>query len=143
MSNNVETKPTITFDEFRAWLTGLIRGMDGKLPGVEEWKQIKQMMDKVQPEVREVQNPAPSPTHPLPMPVPSEPYWPKDRWPYQIWCGDSTSRYGNNTGDLTNITHTHTNGDPVTNTEGQAGKPCGVGEQLNLAIDQMVQNNSD
>lgn len=48
---NTENKEEISFNEFKAWLTGLIRGKRGQLPDVEDWKQIKVMMDKVAPEV--------------------------------------------------------------------------------------------
>ena len=42
-----ENKDKITFNEFQAWLTGLIRGKGGSLPDVDDWKAIKSMMDKV------------------------------------------------------------------------------------------------
>ncbi len=47
---STEVKEEITFNEFKAWLTGLIRGKRGQLPDLEDWKQIKVMVDKVEPE---------------------------------------------------------------------------------------------
>lgn len=41
-------KETITFGEFRSWLTGLILGKRGALPDLDDWKEIKKMMDKVE-----------------------------------------------------------------------------------------------
>lgn len=42
-----ENKDEITLNEFKAWLVGLIRGKNGKLPDLEDWKLIKEMLDKV------------------------------------------------------------------------------------------------
>lgn len=42
-----EDKENISFIEFKAWLTGLIRGKNGEIPNLDDWKQIKLMMDKV------------------------------------------------------------------------------------------------
>jgi len=42
-----ESKPTITFDEFKAWLSGLVVGKGGAVPDINDWKKIKKMMDKV------------------------------------------------------------------------------------------------
>lgn len=50
MSNITEQKEEITFNEFAAWLNGLIRGKGGALPDLDDWKQIKKMIEKVQPE---------------------------------------------------------------------------------------------
>ena len=49
---NVETQETITFVEFRSWLAGLIRGKKGALPDLDDWRVIKEMIDKVTPEER-------------------------------------------------------------------------------------------
>lgn len=64
----IENKETISFDEFRAWMTGLIVGKRGALPDLDDWKMIKKMMDKVVPE-KEI----------ITLPATSEP---KDRFPY-------------------------------------------------------------
>lgn len=46
----VENKNSITLNEFKAWLVGLIRGKNGDLPNLEDWKEIKTMLDKVKAE---------------------------------------------------------------------------------------------
>jgi len=46
-------KEEITFKEFTSWLTGLIRGKNGELPDLDDWKEIKSMLDKVKPDVIE------------------------------------------------------------------------------------------
>lgn len=43
----MENKESITVSEFKAWLSGLIRGKNGQLPNIEDWKVIKTMLDKV------------------------------------------------------------------------------------------------
>ena len=43
----IERRNTITFGEFKCWLRGLIEGKRGVIPDIEDWKRIKQMMDKV------------------------------------------------------------------------------------------------
>ena len=53
---NVETKEQITITEFKAWLTGLIRGKQGSLPNLDDWREIKKMLDKVQEEPTTVPN---------------------------------------------------------------------------------------
>jgi len=47
---HLESKKTITFEEFKQWMTCLIVTTQGKLPGIEEWKLIKIMMDRVEQE---------------------------------------------------------------------------------------------
>ena len=44
----VEDKESISVSEFKAWLVGLIRGKSGQLPNIEDWKEIKKMLDKVE-----------------------------------------------------------------------------------------------
>lgn len=41
---------SITFEQFKTWLTQLIVEKKGQVPDVNDWKQIKQMMDKVAPD---------------------------------------------------------------------------------------------
>lgn len=62
--SNVETKEQISIVEFKAWLTGLIRGKGGALPDLDDWKEIKKMLDKVQDEsdVRKADSPSISPS---------------------------------------------------------------------------------
>jgi len=43
-------KKSITFQEFKQWVTGLIITKDGELPDYDDWVEIKAMMDKVAPE---------------------------------------------------------------------------------------------
>lgn len=96
-SNNVENKITITFDEFRAWLTGLIRGKNGTLPDLNDWKLIKMMMDKVVAEKEIITLPAPIPSYPHPDLEPYRPWQPWDTpgrpdWPLpQVWCKRDTT----------------------------------------------------
>jgi len=42
-----EHKEQITFIEFRTWLSGLIKQKHGALPDLDDWKQIKVMLDIV------------------------------------------------------------------------------------------------
>ncbi len=96
----IENKETITYDEFRAWMTGLIVGKRGALPDLEDWKMIKKMMDKVVPEKEVITIPS----------IPAEPIQPYNPAPYQpwypgpyvgdpvpnpnvIWCGGPNSAY--------------------------------------------------
>lgn len=45
-----ENQETITLNEFKAWLVGLIRGKNGALPDLDDWNVIKNMIDKIVPE---------------------------------------------------------------------------------------------
>lgn len=118
---------TIDFKEFRAWLTGLIVGKRGALPDLDDWKQIKIMIDKV--EERE-----PTPTlQPLqPAPMMRQPYWgpytdpQQPQWVpnnpiypdypshpgYGTWCGDTQTIkmggcYGDTAGTFADKTMTY------------------------------------
>lgn len=53
MNNNAELKETISFDEYKAWLIGLLRGKGNQLPDLNDWRAIKKMTDKVVPDVVE------------------------------------------------------------------------------------------
>lgn len=66
-------KDHITFDEFKAWLNGLIMGKNGTLPDTEDWKVIKQMMDKVVADKEYITEPYPYPIPMRPLP-PIRPY---------------------------------------------------------------------
>ncbi len=105
----IENQEEITFAEFKAWLAGLIRGKGGALPDLEDWKAIKETMDKVVPDT--VDGPTwpvfpfnPVPPHPdlVPQPYTPQPYitpqpyvWPNDHtgnppWqPFPVWCDDN------------------------------------------------------
>lgn len=82
---STEGKEEISFNEFKAWLTGLIRGKRGQLPDLEDWKHIKVMMDKVAPEVTFLPNPI-TPVEDLlnpwtlPRTVPYQPYVGTPMW---------------------------------------------------------------
>ncbi len=98
-------KETISFLEFRAWLTGLIVGKKGALPDLEDWKQIKEMLDKVVPDAITIQQPL----QPAPMPVdyptyPTQPMWVPNTDPYPFgngtWC-TSTSVSLSGTAEIT------------------------------------------
>lgn len=41
------SKEKITVAEFKAWLEGLVFGKRGALPDLEDWKMIKQMVDRI------------------------------------------------------------------------------------------------
>ncbi len=78
----IEIKKKITFDEFKVWMNGLIYGKSKCVLESYDLKLIKQMMERVAPEV-EIQNPLPAVAAPpvLP-PVPYiDPYVPS------ITCG--------------------------------------------------------
>ncbi len=108
---NTETKTEITFNEYRAWLTGLIRGKRGCVPDLEDWKQIKHMMDKVVPEVEVITLPAPIAPHenqranPPPFGQVASPWYSTPQWNdctgYVIF-GNQTP-YISNGGTCTNI----------------------------------------
>lgn len=76
-TKNIELQDEITVDEYKAWLTGLLRGKGSQLPDLNDWKMIKKMTDKIVPEVVEVPAPAwpqyPTPQYPT-TPEP-QPWW--------------------------------------------------------------------
>jgi len=80
MAKNVENKEEITFNEFRAWLTGVLRGKRGQLPDLNDWKQIKIMMDKVEEGVKRQDFPLPPTYQPSifidPPPTMNPPWYP-------------------------------------------------------------------
>jgi len=100
MAKSIENCDEISFNEFRAWMIGLIRGKRGELPDIEDWKQIKTMMDKV----KDGKGPMDFPQSPyrstiLGDPTPLQPE--EQPWynPYKIWC-NATSTAGINFGNL-------------------------------------------
>lgn len=100
----IENQKEVTLNEFKAWLVGLIRGKNGKLPDLEDWKLIKEMLDKVVPEqtivtIKEKEDPfGPWKTDPYKYYPPT---WVGDPPPSSvptIWCSDNTEPYS---GDYT------------------------------------------
>lgn len=96
--DEIEKRKTITFGEFKMWIQGLIVGKRGKLPDVNDWIRIKQMMDKVVPYEIEKIIPVPI-SQPCIPPVPDYP--PIVPMPtYQPWyttCGGpeyDSSKFG-------------------------------------------------
>ena len=83
----IENKEKITLGEFKAWLAGLILGKKGILPDLEDWKQIKIMLDKVEEEKEVVTIPSPAP-----YPAPTYPW--DTRGPVY---GPGTTRWSDNT----------------------------------------------
>jgi len=57
MNTNIERKTEITLDEYKAWLTGLLRGKGKALPNLADWNAINDMANKIVPIIVEVQNP--------------------------------------------------------------------------------------
>ncbi len=95
MAKSIENKDDITFNEFRAWMTGLIRGKRGALPDLEDWKQIKIMMDKVE-EGKKYQDfplqPTYDPYHP---PIFIDPPGDNTKYnPYNPWCITNSHNFG-------------------------------------------------
>lgn len=76
---------TITFNEFKQWLTGLIEGKKGGLPDFDDWELIKKKLDSVQPEVLNI--PYPQPTNPN----------------ENIWTGPYKTKPYENSGDTVRI----------------------------------------
>jgi hypothetical protein len=78
MNKENSGKQSITFKEFKAWINGLIVGKRGALPDLEDWKKIREMMDKVDGDETE-HTPSISPTIPYyvdpPPHLPKRPQW--------------------------------------------------------------------
>lgn len=107
METTTNIEETITIAEFKSWLAGLIQGKRGALPDMEDWKLIKQMLDKVKEN-----NPEYIPYYPNPFP--QYPSWTEPRWnplewtnPFdmnKIYCGYETHTYNTNTTTPLNLT---------------------------------------
>ena len=90
---------TITFQEFKAWLTGLIVGKRGVLPDLDDWKEIKKMLDKTVADKETVTIPQPYPVGDTPFitPQPAQPTWVPTTvpsttpYPFQTWCVSDSS----------------------------------------------------
>ena len=96
---------TITFNEFRLWLTGLIQGKKGALPDIDDWKEIKKQLDRVVPDKEVVITTVP--TTPDVTPQPSW-EWNPNTSPYYI--GDNTGTFIT---DGWNMTTTSTGGEQL------------------------------
>lgn len=98
-TKNIELKDEITVEEYKAWLTGLLRGKGSQLPDLNDWKVIKKMTDKIVPDVVEVPQPTwpQYPSEPYKFPDP-QPWWltqPSTCLPEKTWVS-SYSTYGTN-----------------------------------------------
>jgi len=94
MNTSVELKDEITFDEFKAWMNGLVRGKGSQLPNIDDWRMIKKMMDKVVPDVEKIIQHTPIYAPPV---TPSYEKYPQT--PMSPWCEPQfTPTYGSGTG---------------------------------------------
>lgn len=80
MNTTTELKEEISFDEFKAWMNGLVRGKGSVLPSLEDWRMIKKMMDKVVPDKEQIIQHTP---------IYTQPYTQPGTFPYPAtpWCG--------------------------------------------------------
>ncbi len=82
MNSAVELKVEISFDEFKAWMNGLLRGKGSQLPNIDDWRVIKNMMDKVVPDTETIVQHTPIYTNP-----PIHPTWEEpQKYPSVPWC---------------------------------------------------------
>lgn len=103
-TKNIELKDEITVEEYKAWLTGLLRGKGSQLPDLNDWKMIKKMTDKIVPEIVEVPQPQPIwpqyPSEPYKYPAVPDPlpWWQTQPTCERTWIGDSigTGRINDN-----------------------------------------------
>lgn len=65
---------TITIGEFKMWLSGFIQGKEGRIPDLEDWKEIKRMLDRVKDEKKNGDFIWPYPTIPYPTIYSDPPY---------------------------------------------------------------------
>lgn len=90
MKVDITSKEEISFDEFKAWVNGLLYGKGRYLPNTADWKEIKQMMERVVPDVVEMQNPE-TPFFPALPHAPIVPYEAPEvePWkpPFEVTCG--------------------------------------------------------
>lgn len=131
-------KETITFLEFKAWLTGLVIGKKGALPDLEDWKKIKKELDKVEPEKIIVPGPS-NPPEPNPIPDIGRPYVTPNTGEDWFWGGPVDTILPKITyTDKTNLYHGSdfygsTIGNYTTNTNVSEGDVLTM-EQLELAL---------
>jgi hypothetical protein len=135
-----ETEKNMSFNEFRAWLTGLILGKRGTIPDLDDWKEIKKMMDRVVAHEKDKTISFPlSPTIPpqIDRQVWLSPLWPaEDPSPYTY----PSVRYTDNTQPIDNL-----NADNAINYTIELSTTCDVSDikdqlELNLtsAIEAMM-----
>ena len=95
----IKSKEKISFDEFKAWVNGLLYGKGRTVPDADDWKEIKNMMEKVVPDVVEMQDTETPffPTLPqAPIVAYTTPHTPKPWWKTQPTC-----EHNNNSNDMT------------------------------------------
>lgn len=101
-NSSSELEDGITFSEFEMWLQGLIEGKNGALPDFDDWKRIKEMMDRVVPDVQEIVSPAPVDLYRL---YPTYPYvGPTWVTPNTIPCNTPTITYTDSAGNRKDVT---------------------------------------
>jgi len=127
----VENKDEITFEEFSAWMVGMIRGKGGAIPDLDDWKEIKKMMDKVVPEKEYVTSPTPVFPDIFP-PNSPPPFVP----PYQPWNDRTSDRYPFVPYITCNEAGKIATGTTTTTTSGDVPSSCG---HINISEDD-VQN---
>lgn len=93
MKIDIKSKEEISFDEFKAWINGLLYGKGRAVPDADDWKEIKNMLEKVVPDVVEMQNPEtpffPTLPHPqvVPYVTPNTPEVEPWKPPFPVTCG--------------------------------------------------------
>jgi len=119
-TEDFELKETITFDEFKAWMTGFLQGKKGIVPNIIDWALIQRMMNKVTPDKEIVY--VPSPYAPITPYVPYNPHpdiYPSPMWPdttpvwpgtYPIWATSTDNGTGTYAVKLTTTVPTFTDG---------------------------------
>lgn len=111
---------TITFSEFKSWLTGLIVAKKGALPDLEDWKEIKNQLDNVRPDIEFI-----GPSNP---PEPSP--WPDYKSPLTERFVQHRYTWAHNTRPYDGV------GNYTTNTNATEEKALTM-KQLDLAIEQV------
>ena len=147
----IENEEEITLTEFKAWLAGLIRGKQGAIPDLEDWKAIRETLDKVTekadgpiwPVITEPPYvpytpyiPPVSPSVPYIPPIPIYPYWDDNTgtpwWLVEPYCGDELG--GNVMGGGPNC-------DTITTSSGLNPTAIDIDVELEGALSQMFDEN--
>ena len=137
MKIDIKSKEKISFGEFKAWINGMLYGKGRFLPNSADWKEIKQMMEKVVPDVVEMQNPE-TPFFPT---LPSTPIVPYDapeveplKPPFTVTCGVNEND-GCNIGVGDSLTSTNSN------YGGFAGFGISAGYEKHIKEDDIIMTN--